>query len=498
MRTLIIASATVALMTSGASAEQSVVSQGPGVTPGMVQANNGWQGNGWQGNNTPTVRVGGSRWGSNVGGHWWGGVNAPGGWNAYRRPVRGYVLPSYWISPRFYVNNWSGYGLRQPTAGYRWVRYYDDAVLIDNRGSVYDVADGIDWDQYDQGYYTDDTTVYSGPTDRGYDAGGNYAQGVYAQGAYPQGRGTPVPPGYAGQPVHREQNGSNGLAGAAVGAAVGGVAGNLIAGKGNRLGGTLIGAGVGGLAGYAVDKSSSTKPRYARPPVAPDYPPPPPPPQGYASQPGYTTAQANLAQQGYASSSPYGAQYGANDEYRERRGSDGLAGAAVGAAAGGVAGNVIAGKGNRLGGTLIGAGVGAAAGYAIDKSSNARHDRYPAPDYRGQGYPPPVYPQQAYPQQGYAQRGNYRHGYAAGGPAVTTVNGATVVTTSQGGGYAAGGYYYPAGSTTTVVVQSAPVVTTTTTEIYEDTVTYVKPRTKRVYRGKTLRRNRGAATCACN
>lgn len=48
----------------------------------------------------------------------------------------------------------------------------------------------------------------------------------------------------------------NGVTGAAIGALLGGFAGNRIAGRGDRLGGTLIGAGVGGLLGVAVEKAS--------------------------------------------------------------------------------------------------------------------------------------------------------------------------------------------------------------------------------------------------
>ena len=432
MRTFTIASAACALLaTTSANAQQPAAGHGPGASP--------------------SVTMGKARWGSNVNGRWWGGVNAPGGWTAYRRPARGYVLPSYWISPRFTVSNWNGYGLTQPTNGYRWIRYYDDAVLIDGRGSVYDVAEGVDWDRYDQGYYTDDTSVYAGPADRG---------AYVPDDGYPRDGRIPRAPDDRRDRVSRR--GSNGLAGAAVGAAVGGVAGNVIAGRGNRLGGTLIGAGVGAAAGYAVDKSSDRAGDRRRR----DYAPPPPPPPAY------------------------GVRY---DDRDDRRGSDGLAGAAVGGVVGGVAGNVIAGRGNRLGGTLIGAGVGAAAGYAIDRGGSKRrghHDRdgYPmggedeAYGYRdgAQPYPPQGYPARVYPHQG--------------GTTVTNAGG-TVVTTTSAGGYAAGGYYYPAGSTTTVVVQSAPVVTTTTTtETYEDRVSYARPHARRT---KLLKRYRAPAKCSC-
>lgn len=167
-------------------------------------------------------------------GHWWGGNNAPGGWAAYRRPVRGERLTGYWVAPRFAVNDWNRYGFAAPARGDRWSRYYDDAVLIDARGQVLDTVSGVDWNGYS-----------------------------------------------------RRDSGSrnSGLGGAAIGAVAGGVAGNVIAGRGNRLGGTLIGAGVGGAAGYAIDRSGNRAddryrgppPEYRMddraPPMAGDYPP---------------------------------------------------------------------------------------------------------------------------------------------------------------------------------------------------------------------------------
>jgi hypothetical protein len=51
----------------------------------------------------------------------------------------------------------------------------------------------------------------------------------------------------------------NGVGGAAIGAAVGGLAGNRIAGRGSRTEGTLIGAGVGAIAGLAIDRSEDRR-----------------------------------------------------------------------------------------------------------------------------------------------------------------------------------------------------------------------------------------------
>ena len=240
---------------------------------------------------TSRQQVGGPRaprWGSKIGGRWWGGANAPGGWAGYRRPHRGWAVPGYWNAPRFYVNDWSNYRLAQPPQGYNWARYYDDAVLIDSRGSVYDTSSGVDWDRPDVSGYRDgdiaardarvgyagdyarEDAVYASPNDRPYAP--PLEERRYRQDARPQ---------------------DNGLGGAAIGAVAGGVAGNLIAGRGNRLGGTLIGAGIGAGAGYAIDKTEDRGRRgnsrtyngygagYA------------PPPRGYDS--GYGSPQAGYA-----------------------------------------------------------------------------------------------------------------------------------------------------------------------------------------------------------
>jgi Ni/Co efflux regulator RcnB len=221
-------------------------------------------------------RAAGGRWGSKVDGRWWGGVNAPGGYAAYRRPARGVTVARYWTSPRFHVNDWQAYGLAQPPGGYRWVRYYDDAVLIDGRGSVYDTEFGVDWDRVDRG------PVYAG--DR-MEAGPAYRSD-----------------GYASDDYRRREDG---LGGAAIGAVAGGALGAVVAGRGDRLGGALIGAGVGGVAGYAADRAEDRGVRDRRverrirrgpPPAygagypAPDYPYPPEPYHGGHGHSGtYTT-----------------------------------------------------------------------------------------------------------------------------------------------------------------------------------------------------------------
>ncbi len=93
----------------------------------------------------PRTTHSGGRWGPMVGGRWHAGMRAPGGWGAYRRPVRGWTLPSYWVGGGFWIDDWSNWGLSRPAHGYGWLRYYDDAVLADRDGRVWDSVSGIDW-----------------------------------------------------------------------------------------------------------------------------------------------------------------------------------------------------------------------------------------------------------------------------------------------------------------------------------------------------------------
>jgi Ni/Co efflux regulator RcnB len=73
-----------------------------------------------------------------------------GNWNApfrYRSFNIGVTVPrSYWGS-RYYVNNWSNYRLPRPAYGYyRYVRHYDDMLLINTRnGRVVRVYRNFYW-----------------------------------------------------------------------------------------------------------------------------------------------------------------------------------------------------------------------------------------------------------------------------------------------------------------------------------------------------------------
>lgn len=108
------------------------------------------------------------RWGPRFQGRWYAGWYAPGGWGGYRRPVVGYVLPSYWVRPGFMIQNYGFYGLPAPRDGYRWSRYYDDAVMTDRDGRVIDRRGDVDWEGYDtlgdrdDGWYDDGVTYDHG------------------------------------------------------------------------------------------------------------------------------------------------------------------------------------------------------------------------------------------------------------------------------------------------------------------------------------------------
>jgi Ni/Co efflux regulator RcnB len=134
-----------------------------------------WNGGSWSGSR-PTQPVRGpsrgGRWGQRINGYWYAGVQAPGGWKGYRQMHRGRTLPRYWISPSFFIGDFGSYGLQAPLPGYYWTRYYNDAVMIDRYGHVYDSVGGIDWDRfggYDDGYA--EGADYGEPDAPGYGAG---------------------------------------------------------------------------------------------------------------------------------------------------------------------------------------------------------------------------------------------------------------------------------------------------------------------------------------
>lgn len=356
----------------------------------------------------------------------------------YKRPHRGFRLPRTFIQPSFFIANYGNYGLRRPTAGYGWSRYYNDAVLTDRRGVVYDSVNNLDWDRYNQGY------------NDGYQAGkATYDNSVLMNDdqvvATPSGA-------YGGSTTYQgDWNGAY----REDGSYQGDWQGTYRDAEGQVYEGQYSGTFIGDGNASQVGASYANGPHWGN--------------QG--SNDYQAPRHQNEGHNGY------------NDElaYLERcKKSSGIGGAVVGGAIGALAGNRIAGRGNRLGGSLIGGGVGALAGTAIDQGTDRcrkllkkygqeyqareQYTRSPGTSYRAPARRSQYRTQQAYPS-------------------------------GWQGGYYYPAYYYPQAQSmvTTVVIQSAPVTTTTTTTYIDEEVVYTKakpakkrwkPAPKRVWKPK--------------
>ena len=110
----------------------------------------------------------------------------------YHRLERGWHLPQYWWAPRYEVRDWAMYRLPQPKGDGRWVRYYEDALLIDSHGTILDGRYDVDWDRHGESWGYDDRGVPSYMDDELYADAGDYADDEmyadaddYAAPAYP-------------------------------------------------------------------------------------------------------------------------------------------------------------------------------------------------------------------------------------------------------------------------------------------------------------------------
>jgi hypothetical protein len=83
------------------------------------------------------------------------------GMKGWQRFGRGHVIPPQFRGRQYFVHDWRAFGFPAPMAGGQWIRYYDDALLIDGHGRVMDSRHGWDWDRrggrmdHDEGGYAD-------------------------------------------------------------------------------------------------------------------------------------------------------------------------------------------------------------------------------------------------------------------------------------------------------------------------------------------------------
>ena len=83
-------------------------------------------------------------------GNYWGGARVaagryywPRGYGYVRRSV-GWVVPGAFLASTYYYSGWATLGLTAPAAGYQWVRYGPDLMLVDiATGQVIDVRYGV-------------------------------------------------------------------------------------------------------------------------------------------------------------------------------------------------------------------------------------------------------------------------------------------------------------------------------------------------------------------
>jgi Ni/Co efflux regulator RcnB len=62
----------------------------------------------------------------------------------YRRWSTGLILPPIFLTPPYYFDAYAPLGLGPPPAGYRWVRYGPDLLLVNIfTGRIADVVDGV-------------------------------------------------------------------------------------------------------------------------------------------------------------------------------------------------------------------------------------------------------------------------------------------------------------------------------------------------------------------
>jgi Ni/Co efflux regulator RcnB len=119
---------------------------------------------------------------------------------------RGGRVPPGFMGPRFEVRDWRRFGFPAPFPGGRWIRFENDALLIDGEGRIFDSRPDWDWDGYADGRMAerDGRSWEEGAreVDEGRGAG-DVRTRVFVQHGPPPGYGggygpPPPPPGYGG------------------------------------------------------------------------------------------------------------------------------------------------------------------------------------------------------------------------------------------------------------------------------------------------------------
>lgn len=104
------------------------------------RGNNRWRGNTWHGNSGITIT--GRNWTAPQRFHF-GAYRRPQGWY-YRRWGFGDFLPAAFFVNSYWLTNYLAFGLDPPPPGLVWVRYGDDALLVDRySGEVVQVVYGV-------------------------------------------------------------------------------------------------------------------------------------------------------------------------------------------------------------------------------------------------------------------------------------------------------------------------------------------------------------------
>ncbi|HYI39156.1 MAG TPA: RcnB family protein [Allosphingosinicella sp.] len=130
-----------------------------------------------------------------------GGGGRMDGMKGWQRFGRGHVVPPHFRGGQFIVRDWRSFGFPAPVTGGQWIRYYDDALLVDGHGRVMDSRYGWDWDRrggdlmaYDHGGYDEDYAEDDHGRDHHGSGGGDYGH----HGKGDRGGHMPPPPPHPG------------------------------------------------------------------------------------------------------------------------------------------------------------------------------------------------------------------------------------------------------------------------------------------------------------